>query len=586
MINRLFSFNNVVLVLGMILFSTSTTQALPTQDLSSRDSRDDFLRRRGTVSLEKEDILTLPVLPKPDRDYQLRQSRDGFLNSASRRQGSMSQVTNVSELQDISPTEWAYEALRGLVERYGCIVGYPDRTFRGNRALSRYEFAAGLNACLNTIERLIQENVAVLREDIEKLKRLAREFEQELMALDARIDNLESRVSYLEDHQFSTTTKLSGEFVVGLTGITSGERNRGTEEINKTTNFGYRGRLELNTTFDGNDLLYTRLATGTVPAYSDITGTFEGELGFSQPDGSDLAIELIIYEFDLAENVRMFVEPVGGAFDDFVPTVNFLDGDGASGAISAFGSRNPLYYMAEGPGIGFQGRIFEVFEWSGGYLATDGNDPALGAGMFNGPYGVIGQFAYEPSDHFKVAFTYVHGYNNLDSGTGTRRSNFQTFIEEEFEEFEAAVNTVNNSYGGEFTWRIWDKFVLGGWAGFTSTRTLGAIDIGEDFDVVQRGKLDIWNWAVTLAFPDAFKEGDTGAIIVGMEPWVSKADINLPDDLRRTDQDSSFHIEAIYQYPLNDNIAITPGIIIITEPDFDDRNEALVIGTIRTTFTF
>ena len=48
----------------------------------------------------------------------------------------------------------------------------------------------------------------------------------------------------------------------------------------------------------------------------------------------------------------------------------------------------------------------------------------------------------------------------------------------------------------------------------------------------------------------------------------------------------SFHIEAIYEYPVNDNIAITPGIIVITEPDFDDRNETLVIGTIRTTFTF
>ena len=35
---------------------------------------------------------------------------------------SMSQVTSVSELQDVSPTDWAYEALRSLVERYGCIV--------------------------------------------------------------------------------------------------------------------------------------------------------------------------------------------------------------------------------------------------------------------------------------------------------------------------------------------------------------------------------------------------------------------------------------------------------------------------------
>ncbi len=97
----------------------------------------------------------------------------------------MSQVTSVSELRDVQPTAWAYEALKSLVERYGCIVGYPDRTFRGDRALSRWEFAAGLNACMNVMERLIQENVAVLREDIDKLKRLMQEFEAELAALGA-----------------------------------------------------------------------------------------------------------------------------------------------------------------------------------------------------------------------------------------------------------------------------------------------------------------------------------------------------------------------------------------------------------------
>jgi hypothetical protein len=88
----------------------------------------------------------------------------------------MAQITNVSQLRDVEPTDWAYEALTSLAERYSCIVGYLDRTFQGNRALSRWEFAAGLNACLNTLERLLQENVAVLAEDIEKLKRLAQEF--------------------------------------------------------------------------------------------------------------------------------------------------------------------------------------------------------------------------------------------------------------------------------------------------------------------------------------------------------------------------------------------------------------------------
>ncbi len=99
------------------------------------------------------------------------------------------QVNNVNQLRDVSPTDWAYEALRSLVDRYGCIVGFPNQTYRGNQALSRYEFAAGLNACLNQIERLIASSEAVLREDIETINRLMQEFEAELASLDGRVDN-------------------------------------------------------------------------------------------------------------------------------------------------------------------------------------------------------------------------------------------------------------------------------------------------------------------------------------------------------------------------------------------------------------
>ena len=128
--------------------------------------------------------------------------------------GMINQINSIDQLRDVSPQSWSYEALKNLVENYGCIVGYPDRTFRGNRALTRWEFAAGLNACLNTIERLLQENVAVLREDLDKLKQLSQQFEQELASMGARVDNLESRTAYLEDHQFSTTTKLSGDVIL------------------------------------------------------------------------------------------------------------------------------------------------------------------------------------------------------------------------------------------------------------------------------------------------------------------------------------------------------------------------------------
>ena len=109
------------------------------------------------------------------------------------------QVTSVTQFSDVYPTDWAYQALSNLVEQYGCVAGYPNGTFRGNRAMTRYEAAALLNACLDRITEVTDE-----------LRRLMKEFETELAILRGRVDGLEARVGELESTQFSTTTKLKG----------------------------------------------------------------------------------------------------------------------------------------------------------------------------------------------------------------------------------------------------------------------------------------------------------------------------------------------------------------------------------------
>ncbi|WP_204104749.1 MULTISPECIES: iron uptake porin [Spirulina sp. CCY15215] len=135
------------------------------------------------------------------------------------------QFTGASKFSDVSPGDWAFQALDDLVQRYDCLKGYPNGTYRGNRALTRYEFAAGLNACLQQIERLIAETTAefATREDLAVLRRLMEEFEQELALLGVRVDNLEGRVAFLEDNQFSTTTKLNGVMMTNLD-IATGDR--------------------------------------------------------------------------------------------------------------------------------------------------------------------------------------------------------------------------------------------------------------------------------------------------------------------------------------------------------------------------
>src|SRR4028119_386516 len=196
-------------------------------------------------------------LPDPDNTNaeptEVLDQLNRYSNEETENSDSIDQVTNVTQLRDVSPGDWAYEALRSLVERYGCIAGYPDGTFRGNRSMTRYEFAAGLNACLQQVERLIAANTAnfVTKEDLARLQRLVDEFRPELSTLGARVDKLEGRVASLEDHQFSTTTKLRGEAIFAVVGGTGGDPVNGRDPNIIMVD---RVRLNLQTSFTGEDL--------------------------------------------------------------------------------------------------------------------------------------------------------------------------------------------------------------------------------------------------------------------------------------------------------------------------------------------
>jgi hypothetical protein len=167
------------------------------------------------------------------------------------------QVTSINQFSDVYPTDWAYQALSNLIERYGCVAGYPNGTYRGNRAMTRFEAAALLNACLDRVTEVTDE-----------LKSLMKEFEQELAILKGRVDGLEARVGELEATQFSTTTKLQGQADYFIGGVSYNNRkecnDNGGDCEDDALSFSYRFTLNLNTSFTGKDLLYTRLRTGNM----------------------------------------------------------------------------------------------------------------------------------------------------------------------------------------------------------------------------------------------------------------------------------------------------------------------------------
>ncbi len=197
-------------------------------------------------------------------------------------------ITKVNQLRDIYSTDWSYEALLSISDRYNCIRGLSDLTYRGNQALSRDEFAVGLNSCLEQIERLSVSSKAIFQEDLVIIKRLIQEFETEIANLRTRTNNLATRTDFLEDKQFSPTTKLAGEVVFGLASVLAGSQNNGEQDIKLIPVFGNSITLELETSFTGEDVLSIELEAVNFPNFSHETGTFQGELSFGGSNDNNL----------------------------------------------------------------------------------------------------------------------------------------------------------------------------------------------------------------------------------------------------------------------------------------------------------
>lgn len=496
------------------------------------------------------------------------------------------QVTSVSQLSDVQPTDWAFQALQSLVERYGCIAGYPDRTYRGNRALTRFEFAAGLNSCLDRVSELIAAGTAdlVTKQDLAVLQRLQEEFAAELATLRGRVDALEARTATLEAQQFSTTTKLAGEAIFAVSDVFSGDNVSnapfGNAVPNNNTILANRVRLNFNTSFTGQDLLVTRLQVGNALPFASPGGpqeTFQTyEAGSS---GQVFRLDTLNYTFPFGSNTRVTLEANAGAHNDYVPTVNpyFEDFDGGSGALSSFAQESPIYRLGSGSGAGagFITKFGDSLSLSGGYLANvTGNNPGNTQGLFNGSYSALGQLTFTPSDAFTLALTYNNAYFTEAAQFGYGVSGTARTVGNTAGGLLLGNRVASDSYGAAASFKLSPNIVINGWATTTNARVLGV------------GDFNTWSYAVGVAFPDLGRKGNVLGIMVGVQPYVTGVRGGGTEFTGGISRDTPFHIEGFYKYQLTDNISITPGVIWLTAPNQNNNNNDIVIGTLRTTFLF
>jgi hypothetical protein len=590
--------------LNSLLLPTTTNQEIPTQkaedfnqDLSlNQDTGSEPIKENSLVSNPSpESTLTEQVIPISGQTAELPQQDTSvfdhilpakgktvnplFDKKTSEDNTSIDQVTSVSQLSDVKPTDWAFQALQSLVERYGCIAGYPDGTYRGNRAMTRYEFAAGLNACLDKVRELITAGTTnlITKEDLGILQRLQEEFAAELATLRGRVDTLEARSAELEANQFSTTTKLSGQVLTYL-GDAFGKN---ASEANNTA-FGYRVRLKLNTSFTGKDNLLVGLQATNLRRLNAATEFPQGSLS-GPTDETLFSATNISGDGSLKLNALQYSFPVG---DKLLVSLNAFSSDRilsaplspfsspTTGSISYFGSMNPILYpTGQQTGIGVQWKATPWLnvDFSAGSESRT-NDPTVGlfSGGYSGSVRTIFTFGA-----LNLALNYVHFYSPQFGADTASGSNAAKVV--------GAGPVVGNAYLPGISYRVSPTLGLSGSVGLINARALGN---------GKKGDANVLDYRFSMAFYDIGKKGNLAGIVFGMQPRLTGTSngaiaqaIGLPAGQRR-DRDTGFHVEAFYTHLLTDNITITPGIIWLTAPNHDDRNPDVVVGVVRTTFSF
>jgi hypothetical protein len=447
------------------------------------------------------------------------------------------QVSSITQLSDVKPTDWAYQALSSLVDRYGCVAGYENGTYLGGKAMTRFEAAALLNACLDRVTEVTDE-----------LTRLMKEFQDELEVIRGRVAKLETQVGQLQATQFSTTTKLRGEVNFILGGVEGARLANGTNVGN--TAFNYDLRLNFDTSFTGKDLLRTRLRTGNFSSQPFGSSSSLFKLDKAETYANAVQLDRLYYSFPgltkgmtltagaLVRNTEMAWVPSAYKSD----ILDFFQVAGAPGVYNkATGSGFGAQWVQPGKKGGFVAGV--------NYVAQNGSDSSKGQFDETGALNVLAQVGYR-APQYGVAFGYRYGTE------GTRVRTF---------------NAINGGSGALAAGQTSNNYAINA---YWQPKTSGIIpSISGSYG---------WN---DVSLNAAGRTTPTGA--TNSQTWFAGLQWSDPGNAASlADNQKAIMWETFYRYKVSDNISITPSIFYVSNNQGFKNASDNYGGVIQTKFTF
>jgi hypothetical protein len=502
------------------------------------------------------------------------------------------QVISLSQLSDVQPTDWAYQALSNLVERYGCISGFPDGRFKGSQPISRYEAAALLNSCLDRVSQITDD-----------LRRLMQEFDKELVTVRGRVNRLQMRLDTYEAQRFAPTTKLGGSAVFALGAFAYGGHNLASIEnylaslganglsLRKGASLNYNITFNLDTSYTGKDLLSVSLRAGNFgpSAMAGRIVPLGQQAAAYEPDAGAniLGVEKIAYKFPVGKQFTVVIGPRVGQGDLLALNPVVYPKDANLTAFTYKGAPG-VYNGVKGPGAGL---IWKRKEWmaSFSYSASRGNNGST----FSSCTGLT----YDEEDEFTCTKGSLGG--NLFSDTAGGASTLQVGYGKGPWKLGAAWTYSNASVGVSGSTPLaasaipsllqgggfYNAFGLAGSWEPKKANLIPSISVGaginfnnygssfNDAVMIQGQSLMAYrnwsssiseSWFVGLQWKNAFAKGNYFGVAIGQPNFIAQA--TGPNQQTLYFSDGQYAMEAWYTFQVTDKISITPAIFYLSNP--------------------